>query len=172
MDVTPQARSILDRLDAELEPPAAPQPNRMLYHYTDAAGVQGIIREGNVWATHYRFMNDRTELTEGAQARPASVSRASGGPKPHADAARPRDRLLGGGSRTRASTRPHVTSSSPRFRRSGTTSASGARTATAEAATPSAYASPGRAATRTKRRSKWARCSSHARTIARTLCAT
>ncbi len=31
------------------------------YHYTDAAGLLGIIQEGRVWATDIRFLNDPSE---------------------------------------------------------------------------------------------------------------
>jgi Protein of unknown function (DUF2971) len=48
-----------------------PRPVRihdgLLYHYTDAFGLDGILRNGVVFATHSLFMNDRTELAEGRQ---------------------------------------------------------------------------------------------------------
>jgi hypothetical protein len=33
-----------------------------VYHYTDAGGLQGILESGVLWATHYRFLNDSSEL--------------------------------------------------------------------------------------------------------------
>lgn len=36
-----------------------------LYHYTDAAGVLGIIRGKQIWATHFRYLNDQDELEAG-----------------------------------------------------------------------------------------------------------
>ena len=36
-----------------------------LYHYTNAAGLQGIIKCQQVWFTHYLHLNDSSELTYG-----------------------------------------------------------------------------------------------------------
>lgn len=33
-----------------------------VYHYTDAAGLFGMLKSGRIWATDFRFLNDRTEL--------------------------------------------------------------------------------------------------------------
>jgi hypothetical protein len=33
-----------------------------VYHYTDTAGLLGIIQNGTLWATDYRFLNDSSEL--------------------------------------------------------------------------------------------------------------
>jgi hypothetical protein len=33
----------------------------LLYHYTDAAGLQGILQSGHIWATNVRFLNDTKE---------------------------------------------------------------------------------------------------------------
>ena len=33
-----------------------------LFHYTDAAGVRGIVENNELWATHYHYLNDFTEL--------------------------------------------------------------------------------------------------------------
>src|SRR5687768_10197869 len=35
---------------------------RILYHYTDAAGLIGMLESGLVWGTDYRFLNDKSEL--------------------------------------------------------------------------------------------------------------
>jgi hypothetical protein len=35
-----------------------------LYHYTTEKGLYGILEEGCIWATHYRFLNDFTECLE------------------------------------------------------------------------------------------------------------
>lgn len=32
-----------------------------LYHYTNTAGLYGILQSQNIWATHYKFLNDETE---------------------------------------------------------------------------------------------------------------
>lgn len=34
----------------------------MLYHYTDVAGLIGILSSSSLWATNLRFMNDAEEL--------------------------------------------------------------------------------------------------------------
>lgn len=39
---------------------AAPPPPR-LYHYTDATGALGILSAGQVWFTHFEYLNDRLE---------------------------------------------------------------------------------------------------------------
>jgi hypothetical protein len=40
----------------------AQQPPPVLHHYTDAAGLLGIIRGRALWATHIRFLNDAREF--------------------------------------------------------------------------------------------------------------
>lgn len=34
-----------------------------LYHYTNQAGLLGILSSNNLWATSYKFMNDATEIS-------------------------------------------------------------------------------------------------------------
>lgn len=36
-----------------------------LYHYTDLAGLNGIVSNNDLWLTHVRFCNDDEELTHG-----------------------------------------------------------------------------------------------------------
>jgi hypothetical protein len=36
-----------------------------LYHYTDAPGLLGVLRERKIRATHYRYLNDSDELLRG-----------------------------------------------------------------------------------------------------------
>lgn len=60
---------IFAQMERELVPmTAVTLPRGRVYHYTDAAGLDGILRNGVVWATHYLYMNDRTELAEGREA--------------------------------------------------------------------------------------------------------
>ena len=33
-----------------------------VYHYTDAAGLVGMLKTGRVWAADYRFLNDKSEV--------------------------------------------------------------------------------------------------------------
>ena len=39
-------------------------PSR-LYHYTDASGLIGIVKNRELWITNYKYMNDQAELTHG-----------------------------------------------------------------------------------------------------------
>jgi len=39
----------------------APLPSTV-YHYTDSGGLLGILESGVLWATHYRYLNDSSEL--------------------------------------------------------------------------------------------------------------
>jgi hypothetical protein len=34
----------------------------LLYHYTDAKGLHGILETEQLWASSYQFLNDATEL--------------------------------------------------------------------------------------------------------------
>lgn len=34
----------------------------MLYHYTDAAGLVGMLKYHSIWASDYRFLNDKSEV--------------------------------------------------------------------------------------------------------------
>ena len=38
----------------------------IVYHYTDAAGLMGILGSGKFWATDLAYLNDHTEFTHGA----------------------------------------------------------------------------------------------------------
>jgi hypothetical protein len=44
-------------IEAEMSPP------EFVYHYTNAAGLLGIVSTRNLWATDIEFMNDAEELT-------------------------------------------------------------------------------------------------------------
>jgi len=46
--------------DTDRDRPSAP-----LFHYTDAAGFQGVIESKELWATHFEYLNDRSELRLG-----------------------------------------------------------------------------------------------------------
>lgn len=35
---------------------------KTLYHYTNAEGLKSILSEGNIWGTHYKYTNDKTEI--------------------------------------------------------------------------------------------------------------
>ena len=42
--------------------PKVSEEYRKLYHYTTWEGLQGILQTQTLWATHYRFLNDYSEL--------------------------------------------------------------------------------------------------------------
>ena len=66
--MTRGAETILEQMERELTPPPEWKlPDRMLYHYTDAFGLDGILRSGCLRATHYRYLNDTRELVEGRE---------------------------------------------------------------------------------------------------------
>jgi hypothetical protein len=37
------------------------KPDGLLYHYTDQKGLLGILESKQLWATHYRYLNDTSE---------------------------------------------------------------------------------------------------------------
>src|SRR5215211_3711196 len=51
----------INALRATLTPPST------LYHYTDAAGLKGIVESGKLRATHISFMNDASEYLHAVQ---------------------------------------------------------------------------------------------------------
>ena len=61
--------------------PGAPAPAGVLFHYTSLAGLMGVLKTGELWASELRSLNDTTELTRGfdllarAAALPRLVSR-------------------------------------------------------------------------------------------------
>jgi hypothetical protein len=38
-------------------------PPAVLYHYTSMSALLSIVRSGRIWASHCRFLNDRSEIT-------------------------------------------------------------------------------------------------------------
>src|ERR1017187_3396179 len=48
---------------ADVFPCAAAPEN--LYHYTNAIGLQGIVKSKSLWASDLHFLNDRSELIYG-----------------------------------------------------------------------------------------------------------
>lgn len=52
------------RMDGELQPLPVPKACAA-YHYTDAAGLKGIIEKDAIWLTERVHLNDPTELTYG-----------------------------------------------------------------------------------------------------------
>jgi hypothetical protein len=44
---------------------AATIPEKTLYHYTDYAGLQGILSSECLWMTAYQFLSDKSEIKHG-----------------------------------------------------------------------------------------------------------
>lgn len=44
-----------------------------LFHYTDLRGAQGILTSGQIWATHFKNLNDRTETRVALEEVPKRV---------------------------------------------------------------------------------------------------
>lgn len=42
-------------------------PPETLYHYTTAAGIIGIVRDSEIWATHTQYLNDRREYVHAVE---------------------------------------------------------------------------------------------------------
>ncbi|MFZ4535945.1 DUF2971 domain-containing protein [Propionivibrio sp.] len=40
-------------------------PPEFLFHYTNSAGMRGILESSRLWATNYRFLNDASEVAYG-----------------------------------------------------------------------------------------------------------
>lgn len=61
-----EQKRLLDQMERELHRPrdhdVTPLP---LFHYTDCNGLLGIVRERQVWATHYAHVNDAEEVVAG-----------------------------------------------------------------------------------------------------------
>lgn len=41
------------------------QPPELIYHYTNASGLLGILDKGCLWCTHIRYLNDSQEFLHG-----------------------------------------------------------------------------------------------------------
>lgn len=48
----------------ELKPSEIPET---VYHYTNAAGLEGALRSGKIWLTDFRFLNDSAEFTQSVE---------------------------------------------------------------------------------------------------------
>lgn len=69
--------SIVPNSDAT-ELPDVPE---VLYHYTNASGTSGILKNHSLWATDSRFLNDRTELTYAEDLAREIITERSAHPK-------------------------------------------------------------------------------------------
>jgi hypothetical protein len=60
---------VLDSIEKQFEKDTEHDtPSDPLFHYTSPRGFLGIIDKREIWATHYRFLNDRDELRIGEEA--------------------------------------------------------------------------------------------------------
>lgn len=60
------AQTVLDQMERELAKPYLHDAqDRPLFHYTDSHGLLGLMRDRQIWATHFRHLNDREELIIG-----------------------------------------------------------------------------------------------------------
>lgn len=57
-----ELRQLRSFLRQRLVTGAATRVPETLYHYTDAAGLLGIVTSRTVWATHYAYLNDASEF--------------------------------------------------------------------------------------------------------------
>jgi hypothetical protein len=59
-------QALLEQMERELhEPRRDDVAGGLLFHYTEGAGLLGIVRERQIWATHYAHVNDVEELVAG-----------------------------------------------------------------------------------------------------------
>lgn len=54
-------KDIIDRYDGCTPPDPATMPD-VLYHYTNAGGLHGMLGSNSIWLTHYRYLNDTSEI--------------------------------------------------------------------------------------------------------------
>ena len=63
METARELRELRKYIQERLLAAAAGQtPSTPLYHYTDAAGLIGIVTSGALWATHCDYLNDASEF--------------------------------------------------------------------------------------------------------------
>ena len=53
-------------------------PPELLFHYTNSAGLTGILDSSRLWATNFRFLNDRSEIGYGMALYESVVSERLG----------------------------------------------------------------------------------------------
>lgn len=66
--LTPEESALLDRMEAELfRLEKEDDPPELLFHYTTPEGFHGILEKKEIWATHFRFLNDPREVIHGEE---------------------------------------------------------------------------------------------------------
>ena len=61
-DYPTKFRKIVDRLADKVRTAKVTKIPPILYHYTDAAGLIGMLSNHSIWLTDYRFLNDKSEV--------------------------------------------------------------------------------------------------------------
>ena len=77
--------------------PSASKTPETLYHYTDAAGLLGIVTAGTLWATHYAYLNDASEFKYAVRMMKGVVEEATVDAEPDSWKARFRHVISQGG---------------------------------------------------------------------------
>src|SRR4051812_47009505 len=82
-ELTEAERAILDEMEAELFKPLPDEVPPVLYHYTTPHGFHEIVSKKEIWATHFKYLNDPLELRHGEEIlfREAKVLREEYKPK-------------------------------------------------------------------------------------------
>jgi hypothetical protein len=62
---TPSEGAFADELERRLVLETTESQRGVLWHYTDAHGLAGILQSRKIFATHFRHLNDPTELVHG-----------------------------------------------------------------------------------------------------------
>jgi hypothetical protein len=55
-------------------------PSGLIYHYTNQSGLLGIVRNGELWATHNQYLNDRKEFLHALEFARSAVDDLLAGP--------------------------------------------------------------------------------------------
>lgn len=82
--VYPETFDKLQKLREDLKQRVRTGPvPKTLYHYTDAAGLLGIVMSGTVWATHSAYLNDASEFQYGVALMEKVAEEATAKAKPN-----------------------------------------------------------------------------------------
>jgi hypothetical protein len=74
--MTSDDEGLCDLLECEIDWEPRERPLVLpLWHYTDADGLEGILKTREVWASHFECMNDKTELTYGERLLAGEVAK-------------------------------------------------------------------------------------------------
>ncbi|HEY2899044.1 MAG TPA: DUF2971 domain-containing protein [Polyangia bacterium] len=67
-ELTSEELLALDKMESDLfKEGSKDTPPALLFHYTSSAGLDGILKSKEIWATHFRYLNDAGELTYGEE---------------------------------------------------------------------------------------------------------